>query len=729
MRNFSSGLLAWCAEMRWFWCALFCLTGFWIAHPGWLAGGLIFGALACRRMPIEQTRTLPSLALALTLGLVSWLCPGIWSVPPALIGLGCLSLVAGLLRLSQACLFSGLMLSAQSLVAAGSPILLARRHELPLGSLLEAVYRLLGLDAASNGAAIAVLRTVATVRLENLMAPALLLLAVGGGIGLWLSGRRRLRCHLAWLSYLALFGLIRLTAQILLHPQDLPPGLGLLSLLPLIIPLAWLDRAQLVRPRLDGATKPAWAFAAGLLLLAMAWHLPDPGTPKQGRILIDESHSRWEPVAVPLDTRSYGLRTVYTYWSLSRSLGRHFGHVSTTRGTIDDRELARCDVLILKTPTRPYTPAEVAAIVRFVRRGGGLWMIGEHTNVFGSSTHLNPVAEQFGIRYRHDAVLARGSQRPKHRRPAWFAHPTVNHMRPMLDAISCSLVVRGRVRTPLVADTRISAGPDWSSRNFFGPFQSMPHQAKGRLVQMAAHRFGRGRVVAFTDSTLFSSFCYHLPGIEDLALGTVDWLNRRASSPWGWLAIGTLGLVLVLWSLSRQPGVLLIAAAGWIAIASASIGHHLTLRQAYPAPTPHTPGVQVGLLQSERYQLSLKPTPDQRPNLLTFVVALQRLGLVPRFGQSVAQLEKCPVIIQVGPPTEHTALTRHLEGGGQLLILLDTDEQTPLENRPGVVVSRALGELRTQHLGATGDRPGPEERRRYEMIYRLFIDQLGVGKR
>ena len=77
--------------------------------------------------------------------------------------------------------------------------------------------------------------------------------------------------------------------------------------------------------------------------------------------------------------------------------------------SIDDESLSQCDVLVIKTPTEPFGSDEAAAIARFVGRGGGLLMIGDHTNCDRWSTHLNGVARPFGFQFRYDILFPVGS--------------------------------------------------------------------------------------------------------------------------------------------------------------------------------------------------------------------------------------------------------------------------------------------------------------------------------
>ena len=123
-------------------------------------------------------------------------------------------------------------------------------------------------------------------------------------------------------------------------------------------------------------------LAAGLIALAVAlftaaiyWN--PVGGRKDGRVMVVERHSKWEPTTKPYDTnvvcraeafrRRLGLQlrresTDYLgqYYQMSRLL---------EKDKIDDETLAKCDVLVIKMPTERYSPEEAAA-VRAVRRAG-----------------------------------------------------------------------------------------------------------------------------------------------------------------------------------------------------------------------------------------------------------------------------------------------------------------------------------------------------------------------
>jgi hypothetical protein len=114
----------------------------------------------------------------------------------------------------------------------------------------------------------------------------------------------------------------------------------------------------------------------------------DPGAIKGGRVLVDEQHSNWEWADRPFDTTWFGPQSTYNYACLMDYLGHYFRVRSNQEQPLSDRLLTDVDVLILKVPTQPFTRGEVDSIVRFVERGGGLWLIGDHTN-FLRQQHLS----------------------------------------------------------------------------------------------------------------------------------------------------------------------------------------------------------------------------------------------------------------------------------------------------------------------------------------------------
>lgn len=229
------------------------------------------------------------------------------------------------------------------------------------------------------------------------------------------------------------------------------PWVLLLLLLPLAL-LVWrfvpLTQSAGDEPPIANSTPPRWRLIlppalAGLAIFSFTFAVCyDPiGTRKpRGRIIVDEYHTRWEPTQIPFDTNVYGHDSGYNYaaiydyssrfYDVSRllapgvlddrdpratemmkasdnRLGTGLTSPATRPGVqapnasatpaIDDRLLDNCDIFILKCPTVRLYPDEIESLRKFVQNGGGLLLIGEHTDVFGLSTNINDVARPFGF--------------------------------------------------------------------------------------------------------------------------------------------------------------------------------------------------------------------------------------------------------------------------------------------------------------------------------------------
>ena len=334
----------------------------------------------------------------------------------------------------------------------------------------------------------------------------------------------------------------------------------------------------------------AAGVGVGLMTLAIVW---DPvGQRKQGRVVVEEYHPDpeqvWEKTWTPMDTEWYGQMSGYNYYCLYQYLTHFYRMKRHNNAPLTDGDLNPSDVLIVKVPTRPFSPAEVETIVRFVERGGGLMLIGEHTNYQRSSTFMNPIARRFGFEFRTDNVYSmRGKIYEIPYQRAVVPHPIVQHARTLNFATPCSIearpysgraVIRGLALKDLPADYH-------AYENFMPQPGDRAETRYGAFVQIWSSRYGQGRVVAFTDSTVFSNFSAFEPDTAELLLGMIEWLQHRPPpvDPRPWLLIaGAVLLAGGAWS-ARGPhgGWIVIVAAGlcgWTAaVGAARLSHAIAL--------------------------------------------------------------------------------------------------------------------------------------------------------
>src|SRR2546426_224216 len=152
--------------------------------------------------------------------------------------------------------------------------------------------------------------------------------------------------------------------------------------------------------------------ALGVAVLTYGLTSLPAGLPAGGRILVDDAHSDWEWTSIPFDRTTYGRQSTYSYYCLLDFLAHHYSVTSNADDELTEALLADADVLILKTPTRPYLESERDAIVRFVQGGGGLLLISDHTNLFGMTTYINPIGEPFGVEFLMDDTFDLTTGRP-----------------------------------------------------------------------------------------------------------------------------------------------------------------------------------------------------------------------------------------------------------------------------------------------------------------------------
>jgi len=558
------------------------------------------------------------------------------------------------LRVAGAALLSGSILLAQGAVFFAYEALTARNHALPepLAALLGFLARLAGMDAAQYESTINLFSMREIHRLaatwELLVDPLSLCFLVGGVIltGWWVwahaqAPSRARRCTLGVIALVVMMVLwlpVRAVVLTALYLHDVlrtefeapldameifwsPWVLGAL-LIPAVV-LAWrlskrrfdLLGQQSAEPRKAPAAEIAGtmrlrrvaaallvAGAAGVLTLAVFW---DPvGVRSKGRVLVEEYHPEgrekiWEPTFKPFDSEWYGHDSGYNYYCIYQYISKYYD-VSRLEEPVTDYALDNCDVLIIKTPTRRFSPEEISAIRRFVRRGGGLLLVGEHTNVFGTGTYINPIARQFGFEFRYDCLFGIPSVFKQKYYPTLVPHPVVQHMPPMHFAISCSIapgtsegrtVIRGTGLKNLMADYHVS--------NFYPQPVDKAEMHYGAFVQLWAVRAGEGRVLGFTDSTIFSNFATFEPGKPELMLGMIEWLNHRSRlrEPRWWLV--PLGLILLIgglllaigWS-GAWPVLVACVLIGWSGgVWTARVAH----RRAMPPPEPKEKLVRVVL--------------------------------------------------------------------------------------------------------------------------------------
>lgn len=497
--------------------------------------------------------------------------------------------------------------------------------------------------------------------------------------------------YIAILSgYLITNDLFLLWNPLLMTSSFLPFTLLLMKL----IPFQNIERETVQLPQITFTKKQFAAFSLIFLMVFSfvgASLFQDPGTAKNSRILIDEYHSQWEDTIRPVDTEWYGLLSTYNYYSWAQWLTSYYSVTKNTNRTLTLELLTKYDILILKCPTQSYSLEEIHTIKDFVSNGGGLYLIGDHTNVFGMNSFLNQVSEQFGIRFNTDATYELGTGNLSVYQPDLiFSHPVIRHVNEFEFMTSCTVgptsLLASATMENIIIGNRVTSEPGtYATENFFRESVGSPDSEFGYLLQAAAMKYGTGRVVAFTDRPVFSSFCIFTDGYPSFTLGVMEYLNRTntyASLNLIFIIVAFISGALVLWFLrnTRKIAMLwVILFAGILAVSISLPFFSYLTDSSYPLPSEKTSSIHVCFEQQHSsIKISVKPTAvleSTSDNYGTFYVWTQRVGYVPSTENTLSDaIQHGDIIVIVNPARsfaeqEIQMVTSYLEQGGRVLLM------------------------------------------------------------
>jgi|GEM_PF-300873 len=436
---------------------------------------------------------------------------------------------------------------------------------------------------------------------------------------------------------------------------------------------------------------PVGFIMVGLAGLGFLFLWEPLGKQKTGKVLVVERHSTWEPTDQPYDTDHFGHDPSYSYGLAYQYCAQYFqmSRLGKDEPITRDR-LADCDVLVIKIPTERYERDEIRAIVDFVEDGGGLLLIGDHTNVFNSSTYLNDICRQFGFAFAHDLLFAVGSAYEQAWQPGPAAHPAVQHVPPLHFAVGCSIDPGRSVgRAAMVGQALWSLPPEFHVENYHPVPEYRADMRFGAFIQLWAARYGRGRILAFGDSTIFSNFCIFQPGKAELLREMIHWLNHRSVWDsntvrlpvlWG-ATLFALAALLVGVAIAVRQGTswLLILAVGSIGWSSGSFVSNLPRRMAYLSPECRTPRTWVAVDRTvSEVPLALGAfNQGEGEGFGLFEQWIHRLGFFSRRTVGREAFQAAGIIVvcprRSVPHPFREQLIHYVAEGGRLLVLDSSD--------------------------------------------------------
>lgn len=224
------------------------------------------------------------------------------------------------------------------------------------------------------------------------------------------------------------------------------------------------------------------------------------------RIIFDESHGPWETVRETFSPEDFGRAHYYNYRKLYEWLKKTGFSISIVETEINHLDID--DILIIKLPTEEFTNSEVSYLDNWLKNGGRLLLIVDHTDLYDHSQILNKWLKQYDITVESKAVYNR------------IGFPTV--VQPGLGASVLGRI--DNVQTPYAwqtgttVDTPLLSLPlgtygasyseygDYSKPNRFSDFTPDRKKAFYNHTSIGFIPIGRGGIYTLNDSTPWSNF-------------------------------------------------------------------------------------------------------------------------------------------------------------------------------------------------------------------------------
>ncbi|MFB3763916.1 MAG: hypothetical protein ACE14P_01555 [Methanotrichaceae archaeon] len=393
-------------------------------------------------------------------------------------------------------------------------------------------------------------------------------------------------------------------------------------------------------------TKAALYISMTLLLISLS-PIDPLGQMKTGKIAYDGFHHKLDSAFFENDTITH---------STLRYLDTVGYETTILNKTISPESLKGISILVLETPEEKYSPQEIGYITDFVRNGGGLFVLGDHTNIMDCYTNLNPILHNFGLHLNFDYSML---WEPHFASLAGF-DSTEETAGATLRANRSDAMILYALKYTTWADLG-----DWGEENhaYLGDVAPQSNEDYGVLPICAAVNYGNGRVLAIANSDCMSgpNLLYNYAFVVKV----MSYLNHENSILRNAWFIIPLALLAAL-GIFRARGYAVIP----LIVSASIIILLLTVQAAVPSrwePT-NMVALDVGHANIEGYG-----DPHQYKNVFVAIFA-QHFGFNPVLVKDAPQdLSKYKAYITMGPTgpfstEEQKNLLNYVENGGTLIV-------------------------------------------------------------
>jgi hypothetical protein len=356
--------------------------------------------------------------------------------------------------------------------------------------------------------------------------------------------------------------------------------------------------------------------------------------------------------------------------------------------SISEESLENAAALTLINSNRQFTDEEKKLVWSFVKKGGGLLILGDHTGMEHIRKPFNDLLLPVNIHFNFDSAMSMV--------PKWTngfvikPHYITKNIRDENDLqiwIGASLSVSYPAKPLILGKYAFSDKGSIKAQNmgYLGDMRYVPGEKLGNLPLVAVSNFGDGKVIVFGDTSSFQNSAIFLSA--DFVQRIYSWLSTKAIIfyPYNMLLTSLAFLSLAIYFTFNKPFIHLITMVLTVFLALiVLIGNTLQHKLDYQKPVMKVP---VALIDaSHRELLSLDAWGDQN-GFGGLVYNLERNGYLPIVMRDFNhdELLNSKLFIIMAPTKEFSfdeikTLNQFLNKGGQLILAVGWEEKESCRN-------------------------------------------------
>ena len=384
----------------------------------------------------------------------------------------------------------------------------------------------------------------------------------------------------------------------------------------------------------------------------------------------------------------YGRLSIGMYGMLPAFL-ESLGAVCEISPDLSEADVATADIVVLLYPNQPWTDGQLERLQRFVRRGGSLLVMGEHTVSEGSSggSRFNEVLAPTAMQVRFDtAQFEVGGWLNSYKA---LAHPATAGITDERNAfgvvIGASVDARWPARPLLVGRWGWADPGDLKSeRAMMGNGRYEAGKRLGDVILAAEQPIGAGRVVAFGDpSSLTNGITIGAHAFTSRLFTYLAGGTATPQEPWRGVAALVLAAALTAVLAWRPSGLRLAAAAAAMA-AGLALSTFAGARMVKAVPDG-THQWTNNLAYLDTTHLSAASEESVRPDgTLGLEMTLMRSGYLALHLREFTpeRLQKAGLLVCIAPArafteAERRTVRRFVEDGGIFIVTVGYDAAGP----------------------------------------------------